>query len=169
VARRSATQFLSQHSHWCSNESQTSVDNMLHQFTEPINTSMRSVRSIFAHGVNPSVLNRHRRGYNLGDIDLSYTTPRPSQPTVFTFNLRVPPGLQFNPNLSKIPKFKFKGSMATTWSFDHSVIYHILHLRLVIANDLCLGIGSTRIDRKVILIQLGYQSNSYDLMHNQES
>jgi hypothetical protein len=59
--------------------------------------------------------------------------------------------------------------MATTWCFDHSAIYHILHLCLVIANDLSLVIGSTRIDQKVISMQLGYQSNSYNLMYNQES
>jgi hypothetical protein len=62
VVHRSATQFLSQHSHQSSNESQTSIDNMLHWFTGPINTSMRSVRSILAHGANSSVLNRHRLG-----------------------------------------------------------------------------------------------------------
>jgi hypothetical protein len=31
--------------------------------------------------------------------------------------------------------------MATTWSFDHSVIYCILHLRIVIANNISLVIG----------------------------
>jgi hypothetical protein len=59
--------------------------------------------------------------------------------------------------------------MAATWPSDHSTIYHDLQLRLAIANDLTLAIGLTRIDRKVILMQLGYQSNSYNLMHNQES
>jgi hypothetical protein len=39
--------------------------------------------------------------------------------------------------------------MAATWSFDHSAIYHSLHLRLAIANDLSLVIGVTRIDRKL--------------------
>jgi hypothetical protein len=32
------------------------------RLTGPINTSMRSVRSILPHGANPLVLNRHRRG-----------------------------------------------------------------------------------------------------------
>jgi hypothetical protein len=32
--------------------------------------------------------------------------------------------------------------MAATWSFDHSAIYHSLHLRLAIANDLSLVVGS---------------------------
>jgi hypothetical protein len=59
--------------------------------------------------------------------------------------------------------------MATTWSSDHLTIYRDLQLRLVIANDLSLAIGSARIDQKIILMQLGYQSNSYNLMHNQES
>jgi hypothetical protein len=59
--------------------------------------------------------------------------------------------------------------MAATWSSDHSAIYRSLHLHLVIANDLSLVIGVTRIDRKVIVMQLGYQFNSYNLIHIQES
>jgi hypothetical protein len=48
---------------------------------------------------------------------------------------------------------------------DHSdIIYRNLHL-----NDLSLAIGITRIDQKGIIIQLGHQSNSNDLMHKQES
>jgi hypothetical protein len=58
--------------------------------------------------------------------------------------------------------------MAATWSFDHSALYRGLQLRLAIANDLSLAIGSTRVDWKVTLIQLGYHINSYDLMHIHE-
>jgi hypothetical protein len=50
--------------------------------------------------------------------------------------------------------------MAATWSSDHSAIYHGLQLCLDIANDLSLAIGSSRIDRKVTLMQLGHQLNS---------
>jgi hypothetical protein len=59
--------------------------------------------------------------------------------------------------------------MAATWSSDHSAIYRGLHLHLAIAIDLSLAIGFIRIDWKVVLKQLGYQSNSYNLMHIQES
>jgi hypothetical protein len=59
--------------------------------------------------------------------------------------------------------------MAATWSLHHSVIYHSLYLRLAIANDLSLVIGVTRIDRKVVVMQLEYQTNSYNLMRIQES
>jgi hypothetical protein len=59
--------------------------------------------------------------------------------------------------------------MVTTWSSDHSAIYRSLHLRLAIANDLSLAIGVTRIYQKVIVMQLVYQFNSYNLMHIQES
>jgi hypothetical protein len=55
--------------------------------------------------------------------------------------------------------------MAVTWSFDHSTIYRSLQLCLAIANDLSLVIRVTRIDQKVIVMQLGYQANSYNLMH----
>jgi hypothetical protein len=59
--------------------------------------------------------------------------------------------------------------MAATWSSDHSAIYRSLHLYLVIANGLSLAIRVTRIDQKVIVMQLGYQFNSYNIMHPQES
>jgi hypothetical protein len=59
--------------------------------------------------------------------------------------------------------------MAATWSFNHSAIYRGLQLWLAIANDLSLAIGSSRIDQKVTLMQLGHQLNSYNLMHIQES
>jgi hypothetical protein len=55
--------------------------------------------------------------------------------------------------------------MAAPWSSDHSAIYHALYLRLAIPNDLSIEIGFARIDQKVILMQLGYQFNSYNLMH----
>jgi hypothetical protein len=59
--------------------------------------------------------------------------------------------------------------MAAIWSSDHSAIYRNLHLRLSIANDLSLAIGVTRIDQKIVLMQLVYQYNSYNLMHIQVS
>jgi hypothetical protein len=59
--------------------------------------------------------------------------------------------------------------MAATWSPDHSAMNRILPLCHAKANDLSLAIGLIRIDQKVILMQLGYHSNSYNLMHNQES
>jgi hypothetical protein len=59
--------------------------------------------------------------------------------------------------------------MAATWSFDHSAIYRRLHLCLAIANDLSLVVGVIRIDRKVIIMTLGYQFNSYNLMHIEET
>jgi hypothetical protein len=74
----------------------------------------------------------------------------------------------FNQVLPTKPKFEFNEPMAIMWPFDYSAIYRNLYLRLAIANDLPLAIGSTRADWKVVLIQLEYQSNSYNLMHNQE-
>jgi hypothetical protein len=59
--------------------------------------------------------------------------------------------------------------MAATWSFDDSAIYCGIQLCLVIANDLSLAIGSSKIDQKVTLMQLGHQINSYNLMYIQES
>jgi hypothetical protein len=93
---------------------------------------MRSVRSILARG-----------GYNLGGASLPHT----HSPTFLTscphFPLMTPPGLHFNLVLANRLKFLvFKEPMATTWSFDHSANYHSLHLRLAIAKDLSLVVGS---------------------------
>jgi hypothetical protein len=59
--------------------------------------------------------------------------------------------------------------MAATWSSDHSAIYRNLQLHLAIANDLSIAIGSSRIDKKVTLIQLGINSTPINLIHNQKS
>jgi hypothetical protein len=59
--------------------------------------------------------------------------------------------------------------MTATCSSDYPAIYRGLQLRLVIANVLSLAIESSMIDRKVTLMQLGHQFNSYNLMHIQES
>jgi hypothetical protein len=108
-------------------------------------------------------------GYRLGGANFSHTTPRPSQPAIYTIHLKAPPSLKLNHIPPTKLKFKFKEHMAATWSSDHSAIYGGLLLCLGIANDLSLPIGFTRIDRKVILMQLGHQINSYNLMHIQES
>jgi hypothetical protein len=50
---------------------------------------------------------------------------------------------------------EFKEPMTATWSFDHPTIYHSLHLRLAIANDLFLVIRVASIDQKVFVMQLG--------------
>jgi hypothetical protein len=105
------------------------------------------------------------KGYNLVGISFPHTTLRPSQLMVSYFYLRAPPGLYFNQVLPTKSKFEFKELIAAPWSFHHSVIYRSLHLRLAIANDLSQTIGFTRIDQKIILIQLGQQFNSYNLMH----
>jgi hypothetical protein len=59
---RVRTQFLSWANQWSSRHKPSSCRWPTTRLTRPINTSMRSVRSILAQGVNPSILNRHRRG-----------------------------------------------------------------------------------------------------------
>jgi hypothetical protein len=59
--------------------------------------------------------------------------------------------------------------MTAMWSSNHSTIYRGLPLYLVIANDLSLAMRFTRIDQNVFLMHLARQSNSYNLMHIQES
>jgi hypothetical protein len=108
-------------------------------------------------------------GYRLEGIDFPHTTLRPSQPSVLPF---PPKGPVRSPVYLKSTtgfKVQVKGPMAATWSSNHSAIYRNLRLCLAITNDLSLVIGSSRIDHKVTLMQLGHQFNSYNLMHIQES
>jgi hypothetical protein len=53
-------------------------------------------------------------------------------------------------------------------SFDHPAIYHDLHLCLATANDLSLLLEATRIGWNDILMRLGYQFNSYNLIEGSE-
>jgi hypothetical protein len=80
MIRRFTTQFLSQDNHWSSNESQTSVDNMLHWFTGPINKACDWYVQYLLAGVNPSILNRHRHGIQSCMFQLS-TSLSPTFPT----------------------------------------------------------------------------------------
>jgi hypothetical protein len=75
---------------------------------------------------------------------------------LFTYGLRSVSSLTQFPQLNQ--SVEFKEPMADTWSFDHSSIYNNLYLHLAIANDLSLAIGSTRIGRKVIVMQLDTNS-----------
>jgi hypothetical protein len=47
-------------------------------------------------------------GYNLGGVSFPHTTPWPSQLTISTFHLMVPPSLQFNQNLPDKPKLNLR-------------------------------------------------------------
>jgi hypothetical protein len=95
-------------------------------------------------------------------------TPRPSQPVVSPFSWWPRPVsiLTKLQHLNQV--LSSTDPMAAMWSFDHSTIYCSLHLRLAIANDLSLVVGHK--DRsKLIVMQQGYQLNSCDLMHIQET
>jgi hypothetical protein len=78
--------------------SQAYIDNWLLDLLGPY-TSMRLVHSILAYGYQPPVLNRHRRGYNLGGVSFPHHTPHPSQPMVVCFPLLTPPGLRLTISL----------------------------------------------------------------------
>jgi hypothetical protein len=91
------TQFLSWANHWSSGSKSTLCWRWTTRLTGPINTSMRSIRSILARG-GPThrSLTDIRGGYNIEGVSLPHNTPWPSQLAISTFHLWVPPGLQFN-------------------------------------------------------------------------
>jgi hypothetical protein len=148
------TQFLSRANQWSSEERQTLVDSRLLGLLGPYHRHVIGMFNTCSRGPTHQSLTDTGRGYHLGGASLPQTTPRPSQPAVSTFHLRAPPGLQINHELL-YQSFEFKGPMAATWSFDHSAIHRSLHLCLAIANDLSLVIRVARIDRKVVVMQLG--------------
>jgi hypothetical protein len=136
---------------------------------DPYHQHVISMFNTYSQGPTHRSLTDIDGGYNFGGADLPHHTPRPSQPMVSTFHIRALPDLRLSKTYQRFQCSSFMELMAATWSSDHSAIYHNLYLRLVIANGLSLAIGFTRIDQKVILMQLGYPFNSYNLMHNQES
>jgi hypothetical protein len=81
-------------------------------------------------------------GYNLGGAGSPHTHS-PTFPTSYLpFPLVALPDLHFNQVPAINQSLSFKEPMAATWSFDHSATYRSLHLRLAIANDLSLAMGS---------------------------
>jgi hypothetical protein len=142
----------------------------LHQLTGPISPVCDWYVQYLLTGINPSVLNRHRRGLPHRNLRIAtpLSPPFPSECSTGPPNWPCPVSSLSDIN-QRFQGSSLKGSMAATWSFDHLAIYRNLHLCLTIANDLSLAIGSSRIDRKVTLMQLGINSTHINLMHNQES
>jgi hypothetical protein len=90
------TQFLSWANQWSRGRKSSSCRWPTTRLTGPISLACDRYVQYLLAGVNPSVLNWHRRGYKLRGAGLPHTTPRPSQSVVSTFHLRAPSGLQFN-------------------------------------------------------------------------
>jgi hypothetical protein len=68
----------------------------LHQFTGLISPACDWYVQYLLAGANRTVLNRHRRGYNLGGAGLPHTHSPTFPTSCFRFPLKAPPGLHFN-------------------------------------------------------------------------
>jgi hypothetical protein len=80
--------------------------------------------------------------YNLGGVSFPRTHSLTFPTSCLPFPLVAPPDLILTKFQQLNQSVEFKDPMATTWSFNHSAIYRSLHLRLAIANDLSLAMGS---------------------------
>jgi hypothetical protein len=96
VIHRSATQFLSQHSHWCSNESQTSIDSRLLGLPGPYHQYAIGTFNTYSLGSTHRSLTDTGGGYNLAGV--SFPTPLPNLPNLrsYTFHLFAPLGLRLS-------------------------------------------------------------------------
>jgi hypothetical protein len=137
------TQFLSHNSQGAVRKSQALVDNRLLGLPGPYHRHAIGTFNTCSRGPTKRSLIDTGGGYNLRGAGLPHTHS-PTFPTSCPhFPLVAPPGLHFNQILAKRPKcWVFKEPMAATWSFDHLAIYHSLYLRLAIAKDLSLVVGS---------------------------
>jgi hypothetical protein len=128
------------------------VVTQLHQLTGPISLTCDRYVQILASGGQPIGHKLTQVGATALKVS-SFHTPLPDLPNWWSspFHLRAPPDHQFSQNLTTKTELSFKDPKAVTWSSNHSVIYHGLQLCLIIADDLSLAIGSSRIDRKVSL------------------
>jgi hypothetical protein len=140
---RVRTQLLSHNIQRVVEKSQAPVDNQLLGLPGPYHQHAIGTFNTYSRGPTERSLINTGGGYNVGGANLPHTHS-PTFPTSCPhFPLMAPPGLHFNQVLTKRPKcLVFKEPMAATWSFDHSAIYRSLHLRLAIANDLYLVVGS---------------------------
>jgi hypothetical protein len=146
------------------------VVTQLHQLTRPISLACDRYIQYLLTGTNTLVLNRHSRGLPHRNLRIatSLYSPFSSECSTGLPNWSCPVSILFDIN-HMLQGSSLKGHMPATWSFDHSSIYHNLHICLAIANDLSLAIGSTRVYWKVSLMQLRHQFNSYNIMHKKES
>jgi hypothetical protein len=140
------------------------------RLTRPIPPTCDRYVQYLLVGAIPSVLKRYRRG--LQSWSCQFFTYH--SPTFLTSCLHFSPKGYTRSSVqpratNNNSKLEFKKPMTVTWSFDNSTMYHNLHLCLTITNVLSLAMGFTRNDQKVVLMQLAYQFNSYNLMHIQVS
>jgi hypothetical protein len=77
----------------------------LHQLTGPISPTCDRYVQYLLVGANPSVLNRHRRGYNLRGAGLPHTHSPTFPTSCLRFPLMVVPNFHFNQVLTTKPKF----------------------------------------------------------------
>jgi hypothetical protein len=73
VIRRSATQFLSQHSHWSSNESQTSIDNRLLGLPGPYHRHAIGTFNTCSQVATPRSLTNTGGGYHIENLRIATT------------------------------------------------------------------------------------------------
>jgi hypothetical protein len=91
--------------------SQTPNDDMLQWLLDTYHQHAIDTFNICSWGPSHRSLTNKGGGYSLGGADFPQTTPSPSQPTVSTFHLRAPPGLQFN----QVLPTKSKLSLRNLW------------------------------------------------------
>jgi hypothetical protein len=96
VIYRSTTQLLSQHSHWSSNESQTSVDGRLLGLPDSYHRHAISTFNTCSRGPSHRSLTDTGRGYNLVGAGLPIPLPDLPNRRSYTFHLIAPPGLRLS-------------------------------------------------------------------------
>jgi hypothetical protein len=147
---RDPTQFLSQPSQWSSRLKPSIYWRQTTRLTGPINTCMWSVRSILAHGYQPSVLNRHRWG--LPHRNLRITTilslPFPSK-----CSTDPPNGLAQSQIIhTTIINWTGEGTSPKSHEWEPPLcFYRNLTSKHIITNGKPTQDGVTRINRKVNL------------------
>jgi hypothetical protein len=95
------TQFLSHNSHWSSGEKPSFCWQLATRFTGPIYQHAIDTFNTCSRGLTNRSLTDTGGCYNLGGAGFQHHTLRPSQPVVFAFHLRVPPGLQLRAPLEQ--------------------------------------------------------------------
>jgi hypothetical protein len=102
------TQLLSQNSQWSSGEKSSLCWQLALGLLDPYHQHAISTFNTCLWRPAHRSLTDTGGDYSLGGAGFPQITPRPSQPTVSTFHLRAPPGLQFNQVLPTKPKLSLR-------------------------------------------------------------
>jgi hypothetical protein len=138
-------------------QSQPSVDGQLLGLSGPYVWHAIGTFNTYSKGPTHRSLTDTGGGYNLGGADFPYLTPRPSQPMVLCFPPKGPARSQVIQTQHK-PRVKvMRDNYHRLVVFGPLSVYRSIYLYLGMSNVIQLLARSSRVTRKVFIMELQFQ------------